>query len=117
MNFKNKTYRLSEFIDIVKNKQERSEGYNPLYHYAIYAEEVEVTSNLVIYVGEPVEVSDSDKEIYPEYAVAHNMWYFCSDENIQDVVDLAISQYSQVSTEQLITALDYYLEHDDFMDF
>jgi hypothetical protein len=113
--FKDKTYRLSEFVDIVKNKQERLEHYNPMYNYALYAIEAEVTCDLTIYVGEPVEVTDSDEEIYPEYATKNDMWYFCSDENIQDVVDLAVSQCPEVNTEQLITALAYYLEHDDFM--
>lgn len=115
--FKNKTYSLGEFIEIVKNKQERSEQYNPMYNYALYAVEAEVMSNLTIYVGDPVEVTDSDEEIYPEYALTHDMWYFCSDENIQDVVDLALSQRTDISIEQLVEALDYYLEHDDFMDF
>lgn len=115
--FKNKTYSLGGFIEIVKNKQERSEKYNPMYNYALYAVEAEVTSDLEIYVGDPVEVTDSDEEIYPEYAVTHDMWYFCSDENIQDVVDLAHSQKQDISIVELITALGYYLEHDDFMDF
>lgn len=116
-NFKNKTYRLGEFIDIVKNKQERSEQYNPMYNYALYAVEAEVTCDLEIYVGDPVEVTDSDEEIYPEYAVTHDMWYFCSDENIQDVVDLALSQKEGLSIAELVVALEYYLEHDDFMGF
>lgn len=115
--FKNKTYSLGEFIDIVKHKQERSTSYDPQYQYALYAVEADLTAALEVYVGAPVEVNDDEEEIYPDYVVSHNMWYLCSDENIQDVVDLAVSQCAEISTVQLITALDYYLEHDDFMDF
>ncbi|MTH30918.1 hypothetical protein GJV77_13630 [Myroides pelagicus] len=114
--FKNKTYLLGEFINLVKDKQERAAYYAPSYNYALYAVEAEVTSDLEVYVGNPVEVKDYDEEIFPEYVVEHAMWYFCSDENIQDVVDLAVSRSKNVTVEQLISALDYYLEHDDFMD-
>jgi hypothetical protein len=41
----------------------------------------------------------------------------CSDENIQDVVDLAVRQYGNVTSFQLITALNHYLQKDDFLDF
>lgn len=116
VNFKNKTYQLEEFILLVKDKKERTAGYDPAYAYAVYAREDEVEIGLEIYVGEPVEVNDNDEETYPSVAIEQEMWYMCSDEDIQDVVDLAISQKPSATMEELVMALDYYLTIDDFID-
>ncbi|MCC9041942.1 hypothetical protein LNQ81_04395 [Myroides sp. M-43] len=116
MDFKNKTYQLAEFILLVKDRKERTTEYNPAFHYAIYAVEDEVDEDLAIYVGEPVEVTDNDEEIYPSEVIEQEMWYLCSDEDIQDVVDLAISQKPSATMEELVMALDYYLTIDDFID-
>lgn len=115
--FKNRTYLLSQFIHIVKHKEDRSKSYSPLYNYAIYAIDDSIRADLKIYVGDPIEVNDNEEEIYPIAATAANMWYLCSDENIQDVVDLAVHQNDKVSADQLITALAYYLEYDNFINF
>ncbi|EHO05633.1 DUF7716 domain-containing protein [Myroides odoratimimus] len=115
--FKNKTYRLAEFILLVKDRKERTTEYGPAYQYAIYAVEDEADVELEIYVGDPVEVTEDNEEVYPDAVTELDMWYLCSDEDIQDVVDLAVSQKPTVTVEELVMALDYYLTIDDFIDF
>lgn len=114
--FKDKQYQLEEFILLVIEKKERTAGYDAAFAYAIYAREEEVEIGLEIYVGEPVEVTDNDEEIYPNEVIAQEMWYLCSDEDIQDAIDLAISQKPSATMEELVMALDYYLTIDDFID-
>ena len=105
-------FKLSEILDAVASKQERA------FHYHLYWADPERPPilNDEFLVGEPVQISDDDVEIYPESATSRKFWVFCSDELIQDVVDLAIHQKSTASHAELLACLEHYIEHDDFMD-
>lgn len=114
--FKNKVYKIEDFINLVKEKKERVPHYNLDYCYDIYIQNNALKLHSEIYVGDSVEVNDDDEEIYPEFAIKNGYHYFCSDQNVQDVVDLALRQNPKVTMEKLIDALNYYLKFDDFID-
>jgi hypothetical protein len=100
--FKNQMYSIEEFLELVKNKQDRKASFDPEYNYAVYS---------------PLDIGGNDHEILPDFVFHNKLHYMCSDENIQDVVDLAFRQRTDVTSSQLITALNHYLEKDDFLDF
>lgn len=60
---------------------------------------------------------DFKEKNYPRFGLIRNGFnYFCSDQNIQDIVDLAVKQDAYVSNEKLVDALNYYVDNDDFRD-
>ncbi|MBP2615149.1 hypothetical protein [Chryseobacterium jejuense] len=114
---KNQMYFIEEFLELVKNKQDRKESYDPEYNYAVYSSKDEFEPEMKVFIGDHLDIGDNDNEILPDFVYHNKLNYMCSDENIQDVVDLAFRQYADVSFSQLITALNHYLEKDDFLDF
>lgn len=117
--FKHKIYKIENFIDIVKNKQDRPFSYDPDFNYNIYGDDSsggDFHSNMDIYVGDTVEFTDDGEEIYPDAVLSQGLSFLYSCENFQAVVDLALSQDSGVSHEKIIECLNYYNEYDDFLD-
>ena len=98
--FKNKVYKIEDFINLVKEKKERLPNYDFEYCYAVYAKNDNVEIHDEVFIGNSIDFDH----------------YFCSDQNIQDVVDLAVRQDADVSNEKLIDALNYYIDNDDFKD-
>ncbi len=58
---------------------------------------------------------DSDEEIIPEYAAENGMTYSLLPEIVQDVVIAAVERKRDADAEEMIKALNYYLENDNFM--
>lgn len=114
---KNQMYFIEEFLELVKRKQDRKESYDPEYNYAVYSSKDEFAPEMKVFIGDPLDISGNDNEILPDFVYHNKLNYMCSDENIQDVVDLAFRQCDDVTSSQLITALNHYLEKDDFLDF
>lgn len=115
MGFKNKIYVLKDFLELVKCKKERSNTYDVAYCYVVYSKSGDVGLLDDIYIGDPVEVDDDDQEIYPAFLVENGFEYYCSDENIQDVVDYAFDKNKEVKPQFLLESLAYYLEKDTFL--
>ncbi|OPB90677.1 hypothetical protein BAS06_10240 [Elizabethkingia miricola] len=117
--FKDQYFKIEDFLALVKNKQERSEDYDPDFAYAIYSEQDIFEPGITVYIGAPADVDvDGDyDDVFPDVVYENGLLYMCSDEDIQDVVDLALRQQPVVTDEQLIEALNHYLESDDFLDF
>ena len=118
-NFKNQHYTIENFIEIVKEKKERSEKHDPEFLYFVYCEQdqdSEIKPAMTIYVGDVSQVSDDYLEMYPDFVEKLGLSKIYSSQNFQDVVDLAVSQKQTVSNDELIECLNYYNEHDDFLD-
>ncbi|RXM38330.1 hypothetical protein BOQ62_17285 [Chryseobacterium sp. CH21] len=115
--FKNQMYVIEEFLELVKSKQDRKASFDPEYNYAVYSSKEEFKPEMKIFIGDPLDIGENDNEILPDFVFHNKLNYMCSDENIQDVVDLAFTQCADVTPSQLITALNHYLEKDDFLDF
>ncbi|WP_343615113.1 hypothetical protein [Flavobacterium sp.] len=116
--FKNKIWVLSDFIKFVQAKKDRSTNYNPEYYYDVYGsdDDEELSPDIIIYVGDPIEVDDDGEEIYPDKVIEMDYWLKYSCDNFQDVIDLATEQNANVSILQLIECLNYYNENDTFLD-
>lgn len=116
--FKNKTWILGDFIKFVQEKKDRSIKYDAHYDYCIYASDVEdrLYSEMIIYVGNTSEFDENDKEIFPSEVIKMNFWFEYSCENFQDVIDLATKQNATISVQKIIECLNYYNEHDTFLD-
>ncbi|CAD0219350.1 hypothetical protein FW781_03820 (plasmid) [Chryseobacterium panacisoli] len=114
---KNQVFPIEEFLELVKNKQDRKTSFDPDYNYAVYSSKDEFEQQMKIFIGDPLDIGENDNEILPDFVFQNKLNYMCSDENIQDVVDLAFRQYAGVTSSQLIDALNHYLEKDDFLDF
>ncbi|MDM1298305.1 hypothetical protein HXZ94_07295 [Empedobacter falsenii] len=114
--FKNKHYQIEEFFNLVKNKQERPEHYDPSFIYSIYTKTESLELGDQIYIGDTSNFDDNDNEIFPDFVVNNGYEYYCSDENIQDVIDLALRNNPNYSDAELLQRLKYYLEKDTFLD-
>jgi len=117
VDFKNKTWILSDFIKFVQDKKDRSENYNADYYYDIYAADNDdkLFPEMTIYVGNTVEVDDDDNEIFPPEVDKLNFWIKYSCDNFQDVIDLATTQDSNVTINKIVECLNYYRERDTFL--
>jgi hypothetical protein len=102
---------LSELIELVKNKQDRST------RYAIYGvDSGKMLANAKYYLDDPVFVNDDDEEVFPKFVVDNGLDLIYSSERFQDVVDLAYRQKPSASVDEIIAALNYYDDNDDFLD-
>ena len=57
------------------------------------------------------------EDIIPDFAVENGMDGSVLPEIFQDVIISAISQKGEVTNEELVKALNYYLDNDNFMTF
>lgn len=79
-------------------------------YYSLYS-----THDGSIQAGDVLYVVDSDDD---EAAVLTGRYreFACMGEHFQSVVELAVQQKPDASDDEIIRALNHYLEHDDFLD-
>ncbi|VWB48471.1 DUF7716 domain-containing protein [Burkholderia lata] len=116
--FKNRTFKLAEFIAVVRAKAERREGYDPAWLYDVYGEDgdAQLRPHHTIYIGDTVQVDDEKREIYPEKVAELGYVFQYSCEHFQDVVDLAYRQKPDASIEDVVRCLNHFDRYDDFLD-
>ena len=119
----NQSYNIAELIELVKNKQDRDldnsgkAKYNLENSYCVYiSKDEKLNKHSILYVGKPVEIDDDDNEIYPKEVLENNLEMCYSDEDFQDVIDLAYAQKSNASIDEIIRCLNHYVENDTFLD-
>lgn len=115
IDFKYKVYALADFLVMVKHQEERSTNYDPTFCYALYSKTDVVALHDEVYIGDPVDFDEDDHEVFPPFVVENDFQYYCSDENIQDVVDHAAAIHSEATNQLLLDSLEYYLAHDTFL--
>ena len=67
------------------------------------------------YIAPRPEFDENEEEIFPEYAIENNMDYSIMPELVTDVVINAIDQKRDATEEELLKALNYYLDADTFI--
>jgi hypothetical protein len=110
----NTFYTLPELFALVKNRQERAQNY--CIYWRDNAPDPSLTDRLIVAAPSDIDEDDDYKETFPSMVNENGYWHYCSDEIVQDVVDLAISQKPNVTDEELLNCLDYYLKRDTFLD-
>ena len=111
---------IEEVINILREKY-KSEGQNALYidnDWHIYVADDELFLGRICCITAPPDFDEeTDEEIIPEFAIENGMDGSVLPEIFQDVIISAMTQKSDVSNEELVEALNYYLDNDTFMSF
>ena len=112
---------MSEFEKVTLNElfNRVRGGFDREFLYYVYAVQDDPNSyelNMQCFVGPGPEVTDEDEEIFPEFVIDNSLGVVCSDELLQDVVENALGQRPGVANRELLKALKYYLDRDDFLD-
>jgi hypothetical protein len=110
----NTFYTLPELFALVKTKQERAQNYS--IYWLDNAPKPSLTDRLIVAAPSDIDEEDDFKETFPSMVNENGYWHYCSNEIVQDVVDLAISQKPNVSDAELLNCLEYYLKRDTFLD-
>ena len=76
-----------------------------------------LTPEVVCYLETYPVISKDDKDVYPNYVVMESLELLYYGEQFEDVLMNVQSQIEEPTTDEYISALDYYSKHDVFMDF
>lgn len=108
----NKYYVIDDLITLVKNKKDRD------IYYAIYVKNnsSSLSCGMNVFVGPPIEFDDNDNEVTPKVILNESLEFGYARDQFQDVIDLAVKQNQYVTSGEIISCLNYYDEHDDFLD-
>ena len=87
--FKNQVYSIEEFLELVKSKQDRQASFDPNIIMQSILQQMSLKPEMKVFIGDPLDIGEHDNEILPDFVFHNKLHYMCSDENIQDVVDLA----------------------------
>lgn len=84
----------------------------------MYVLEEDLYPNLATecYIDEYPDVTDDGEEIYPEFIEKNNYELAYTGEMLQDVIISTLSRKKNATNEELVAAIDYYDEHDTFME-
>jgi hypothetical protein len=106
-------YKVSILLPQIAAREERH------LQYSLYWEDRandDPTLDDTFLVASPSQVTDDDLEIFPQQVAERGWWIYCSDELVQDVIDLAIGQKPNASSAEMLKCLIHYIKNDDFLD-
>ena len=113
-------YRLSDVITFFKNMIIENGVDNLLddIDFCIYTMDfVDVASgNTICYLDDYPDIDDDDNEIYTDFVTERKLVMFYSGEQFEDVIGNMLSQKMDSAIEDFISGINYYREHDDFLD-
>ncbi|MCL1994195.1 MAG: hypothetical protein FWG66_14725 [Spirochaetes bacterium] len=73
-------------------------------------------ADTVFYLEQSPSITDDDEEIYPDFILKEGLENFCSGELFYSVIYNVLHQKNQASIDECVKALEYYLEHDSFLE-
>lgn len=86
--------------------------------WCLYVADMELTLASECCIADFPEVDDdTDEETYPDFAIENEMDGCLLPELVQDVVLSALEQKNDATNEEILEALNYYLDNDCFMEF
>ncbi len=113
-------YRLSEVITIFSNMiiENGIDDFLDDVDFCIYTKDfIDVVSgDTTCYLDDYPDVDDNDEEIYTDFVTERKLVMFYSGEQFEDVIGHMLSQKMDASIENFISGMNYYREHDDFLD-
>lgn len=106
-----------EFQDVLKIvKENMDEGVS----YCIYSTISDsncLKLDTICYIDDYPEITDNDEEVFSEFVVNNSLDLLFREELIQDVVHNVLHQKASATDEEILKAILYYDDKDDFMDF
>ncbi|WP_318371738.1 hypothetical protein [Enterobacter sp.] len=104
-------YRLTEIITYMKETNCQDDN------FCLYGNDTDddLISDGKYFISDYPKV-ENDKEIYPFPVQQRNLSYIYSGEQFADVISSVSEQKELATIDEYIKALNYYLEHDDFLD-
>jgi hypothetical protein len=76
-----------------------------------------IEQDSICQLGAYPEITESDEEIFPEFVARNGLEVLYYGQQFVDVVRNAKLQLGTPSDEDLVNALNYYADRDDFIDF
>ncbi len=110
LNLKN-AYDLSQVIKVIAENNLKSDD------FCLYTEAYapHAVDGLVVYLDKYPTVNDEDEEIYPDFVTKNELELFMYGEQFVDVLKSAINQKENVSIQEFIAGINYYLDNDAFI--
>ena len=104
---------LGRLIDVIKAGEGVSDAY---YVYAEADLGAPRRSDTPVYIDKAPTFDPDNNEVLPDAIKRATLAPLCSIELIQSVISNAIKQNSLVTNAEIVSAFDYYMENDDFME-
>lgn len=83
--------------------------------WTVYYKDAEIEKTTVCCISDSIEVTDDYEEVFPPFALENDMELYVSDETVVDVITSYLMKNRRPTIEQLIDAINYYLENDCFI--
>lgn len=113
-----KVYTFNDILEYLRNIYKDTKSlYDDNNSWCIYSNTNEISLGTICYLEDYPEINDEDEEFYSQFIVDNALELICYDETIQDVLISALNQNKDLSNLDLLNALNYYLEHDNFIYF
>lgn len=117
---KDKAYLLKDIIkyaiDVVKKYGDDYDHYMDFYLYSEnHTQSGLILDNYYTYADYP-EITENCEEIFPSIVMDKNLTVAYIGESFMDVISLAYEQRNDADYKQYVEALNYYYNHDTFMD-
>lgn len=106
----NRYYKLSEIIEYVKWSGDEGDD------FCLYGEDDQGLNLEDDYFLADYPKVEDDQEVYPESVKAEGLDYIFSGQHCVDVVRSVLEQKPKATHEEYSAALNYYADHDTFMD-
>lgn len=84
--------------------------------WCVYSVNENPNLDAVCYIDDYPDIDDDDNEIPVSFIEENGLEYYCSDENVIDVVGASLHQKENASVEEMMNALEFYLEKDTFLE-
>ncbi|WP_340618796.1 DUF7716 domain-containing protein [Xenorhabdus entomophaga] len=109
---KDKQYHLADIISDMKDVDSRDD------EFCLYGiNDGKLDKNGSYYIADFPDIDDNDEELFPQIVVENELHYLYSGQQFADVIDTVLAQKPSATLDDFVAALNYYTEHDDFLDF
>lgn len=84
--------------------------------WCVYAEDIDLDLDSECYIADYPDFDDDDEEVPITFVEENGLELCYRDETIVDVVGACLHQKTDVSLEEVLKALEYYMENDSFLE-
>lgn len=84
--------------------------------WCVYSAEEDMNLDTECYIDDYPDFDDDDNEVALPFVEENDLEFLCSDENIVDVIGACLHQKEDASVEEIVQALEFYMENDTFLE-